>query len=129
MVIVEVDSLWPARYPRPVLPSRAHVKTTIAINRIDPDAPASSTISTAPACYSAERPSDYDNRPADRRRAPSRITLLPYAEFVKFERRRASSLDAAAALVQDAASSHVGRRPVQNPDAIAFRERAARPGA
>jgi hypothetical protein len=125
MVLVEVDSFY-LPDTRGVAYQLEHTKTTIAINRIDPDARELDYFH-GPGFF-ALRGDDYDailpkGTPA---------ALFPYAEFVKFERYTPKPAGAHALRIL---RGHVARRPEDNP-VLAFRERlrdqvvaaAAKPG-
>ncbi len=111
MVLVEVDG-FNLPDTRGVSYRLEHTKTSIAVNRIDV----------------ARRELDYFHNAGFHRlegddydalmRLGSDGGLFPYAEFIKFERRK--RLDAATSL--RILRRHVGRRPTGNPVA-AFRER------
>ena len=109
MVIVEVDGFF-LPDTRGTSYRAEHTKTTIAVNRIDP-ARRELDYFHGPGFF-ALAGEDYDAI----LRGPG--PLLPYAEFVKLERRK--RLDAATSLL--ILRRHVERRPSYNPVA-AFRER------
>ena len=109
MVIVEVDGFH-LPDTRGTTYRTEHAKTTIAVNRIDPTRRELDYFH-GPGFFGLAG-EDYDAILRD----PS--PLLPYAEFVKFERRK--RLDAATSLL--ILRRHVERRPWDNPVAT-FRER------
>ncbi len=109
MVIVEVDGFC-LPDTRGTTYRVEHAKTTIAINRIDPARRELDYFHGAG--FFALSGDDYDAMM--RRLNP----LFPYAEFVKFERRK--RLDAATSLL--ILRRHIERRPPENPVA-AFRDR------
>lgn len=112
MVIVEVDGFH-LPDTRGVSYRIEHTKTTVAINRIDPSRRTLDYFHGAG--FHSLGPDDYD--PILMVGATSE-TLFPYAEFVKFDRRR--QLDASTSL--RILRKHLARRPPDNPVAV-FRER------
>ncbi len=112
MVLVEVDSFF-LPDTRGVSYQLEHTKTTIAINRIDPEARELDYFHGAG--FFTLHGDDYD-AVLPKGMSPA---LFPYAEFVKFERRTPQP-DGARAL--RLLRRHVGRRPAYNP-VLAFRER------
>ncbi|WP_368669949.1 DUF1839 family protein [Beijerinckia sp. L45] len=112
MVIVEVDSFY-LPDTRGVSYQLEHTKTTIAINRVNADARELDYFHGAG--FFTLRDDDYDAvLPKG-----AATALFPYAEFVKFDRRR-SSPDASKALT--VLRRHVARRPTDNP-VLALRDR------
>lgn len=113
MVLVEVDGFY-LPDTRGVSYRLEHTKTTVAVNRIDVARRELDYFHNAG--FFALHGEDYDAllRPCE----SAAGALFPYAEFVKFERRK--RLDAATAL--RILRSHIARRPTENPVA-AFRER------
>ena len=113
MVIVEVDGFF-LPDTRGVSYKLEHTKTTIAINRIDTSRRELDYFH-GPGFYALSG-EDYDG--VLRTGASPQAELFPYAEFVKFERRK--RLDASTSLTL--LRRHLGRRPLENPVA-AFRAR------
>ena len=109
MVIVEVDGFF-LPDTRGTSYRAEHTKTTIAVNRIDPARRELDYFHSAGFFTLSDE--DYDA--ILRGEGP----LFPYAEFVKFERRK--RLDAATSLLT--LRRYVERRPLDNPIA-AFRDR------
>jgi hypothetical protein len=115
MVVLEVDG-FSLPDTRGVSYGLEHTKTTIAINRIDP-ARREIDYFHGPGFFSLCG-DDYDSV---MRTGPGRdAVLFPYAEFIKFERRK--RLDAATSLL--ILRRHLERRPTENP-VLAFRDRVA----
>lgn len=112
MVLIEVDGFF-LPDTRGVSYRTEHTKTTVAINRIDPGWRQIDYFHGSGFYTLTEE--DYD---AVLMRHASADALFPYAEFVKFERRK--PLDPAAAL--RILRRHLARRPADNP-VLAFRER------
>ncbi len=127
MVLVEVDGFF-LPDTRGVSYGLEHAKTTIAINRVDPNRRELGYFHGAG--FHALAGDDY--RAVMSTGARFDGDLLPYAERVDFERRRTTDAECALALLR----RHITLRPARNPVA-AFRERvrdqaeaaAARPNA
>ena len=112
MVLIEVDGYF-LPDTRGVSYRREHTKTTIAINRIDPGRGELDYFHNA-----GFHTLGTDDYAAVMMVDAGEAALFPYAEFIKFERRK--RLDATTSL--RILRGHLARRPTDNPVAM-FRER------
>ncbi len=113
MVLLEVDG-YGLPDTRGVSYRLEHTKTTVAINRIDPDR-RSLDYFHGTGLFTLDG-ADYDAVLATRR---TEAALFPYAEFVKFE---GATLRPDAVLVTALLRRHLARKPRDNP-VLAFRDR------
>ena len=113
MVLLEVDGFH-LPDTRGVSYAREHVKTTIAVNRIDPARGELHYFHGAG--FYALNGEDY--AATMRLGTRSEADMWPYAEMVKFERRRPHDRAAAIPILR----RHAARRPAEHP-ILAFRER------
>ena len=112
MVLFEVDGFF-LPDTRGVSYRTEHTKTTIAINRIDPARRELDYFHGSG--FHAIGPDDYDGVLMV---GADESALFPYAEFVKFDRRKPLDADTALFVLR----RHLARRPTENP-VTAFRER------